>query len=210
MPISTRYNAIFVHIPKTGGTAIEDMLDIRYDRKDPAANLFNVRPTIDAPAYQHYLPSEIEATGRAPKDAFRFTIVREPWDRFLSAYAFIRRRRLPVERPTLADQLIFAEDVVRRKAFHEPYHEFFIPQVAFVDDLPEYFDAIYRFDAFDDAVRDIQRRLACKKGARRLNARPPTEIDADADGDKKARLIFERVYADDIRAFENYCVAAMV
>lgn len=201
MPISTRYKTIFVHIPKTGGTSIEDMLDIRYDRANPANNLFNVRPTIDAPAYQHYLPTEIEAaTDGASKDTFfRFTIVREPWDRFQSAYAFIQRRNLPVRRATALDQLVFAEDVVRRKAYHEPHHEFFIPQIAFVDDLPDYFDALYRFDAFDDAVRDIQRRVKCKKAARRLNARPA----GDVPDDKNARLVFERVYADDIRAWND-------
>jgi hypothetical protein len=120
MPISRTYNAIFVHIPKTGGTSIEDMLNIRYSRKDPKSNFFNV---------------------------FRFTIVRNPWDRFASAYAFVHRHRLPVKRSTPIDQLIFSEDVARRRdSYHEPYHEFFIPH----------------------AVRD-------KKGARHINQRRPED-----------------------------------
>jgi len=204
MPISRAYNAIFVHIPKTGGTSIEDMLNIRYSRKDPKSNFFNVLPTREMPAYQHFLPSEIEVD--MPDDAFRFTIVRNPWDRFASAYAFVHRHRLPVKRSTPIDQLIFAEDVARRRElYHEPYHEFFIPQTAYIDDIPGYFDAIYSFDAFDDAVRDIQRRLGCKKGARHINQRRPEDEVVPTD-DKNTRLVFERVYGDDLRAWKNYFI----
>ena len=93
--ISQEYKTIFVHQRKSGGTAIKDLFPDRVgDLNDGCRDS------------QWYVDPRVV-------EYFKFTIVRNPWDRFMSAYHYIgalRRRRL--------------EEVLANLPNRDPWHDF--------------------------------------------------------------------------------------
>ena len=89
MPIDLNRNFIFVHIPRTGGTSIEEMFGLK-----EGSCLFGLAPyggTIDAMASPQHLTWQqlIQILPTSFTDsAYKFAFVRNPWDRFLSAYRY--------------------------------------------------------------------------------------------------------------------------
>lgn len=68
-------NIIFVHVPKTGGTSIAEWLTTNCNGKKGRR--------------VHHPLSELKKEFN--KDAFSFTVVRNPWDRLLSYYVYIKK-----------------------------------------------------------------------------------------------------------------------
>lgn len=82
------HRAIFVHVPKTGGTSILKATDAGWQPHVPISRYAAVDP-------------------KRCQEYFKFTFVRNPWDRLLSGYAFLRfDRNLPlIERQWAAEHL---------------------------------------------------------------------------------------------------------
>ena len=98
MIISTGRNYIFVHIPKTGGTALATALETRAMKDDliigdtPKA-LKRKSKLKDLPAkgriWKHSTLDDM--TGVIdPSGMFTFTLVRNPWDRMVSYYTWLQ------------------------------------------------------------------------------------------------------------------------
>lgn len=89
MPITHKYKSIFVHIPKTGGTSIEKILNIplldnNYLRSHTIFNINNVEY-----APQHFtskILKEHDLVKPYWNTYFKFSIVRHPYNRVLSEY----------------------------------------------------------------------------------------------------------------------------
>jgi hypothetical protein len=95
MPISHPHKAILVHIPKTAGTSVEVVLGMHGARQDVGiVPYFNQELDFEhlyGRQMQHMTVLEIRAALK--NDAlftsyFKFTIVRNPWDRLVSALAW--------------------------------------------------------------------------------------------------------------------------
>jgi chondroitin 4-sulfotransferase 11 len=87
--ISHDYKFILIHVPKTGGTSIEDSLGLKGPRHNTALQ------------YQQYFPEIWEKY-------FTFGIVRNPWDRVFSYYIYRRQiRRLEIENTLSFKQWLF-------------------------------------------------------------------------------------------------------
>jgi chondroitin 4-sulfotransferase 11 len=84
MIISHKYRYVFLHIPKTAGTSIEQALGLRAG-KDGGWTPGTCK--IAGRTKHHIEPHMI------PKGYFVFTFVRNPWDRILSYYMFRREPR---------------------------------------------------------------------------------------------------------------------
>lgn len=100
MIISHKRKYVFVHIPKTGGTSLALALEGRAAADDlligdtPKALRRKGRLAgLDAPArlWKHSTLRDVD--GLYPKDAFVFTLVRNPWDRMVSYYHWLRAQR---------------------------------------------------------------------------------------------------------------------
>lgn len=94
MPYLKEHNLIFIHIPKTGGTSIEDKFGM-YHQWDHN-KLFHheeeyINGVLTAP--QHWTPNLIiDKLGKAVYDeCIKFTIVRNPYRRVLSEYFYKTR-----------------------------------------------------------------------------------------------------------------------
>jgi hypothetical protein len=115
MIISPGRRYVFVHIPKTGGTALTLALEARAMRDD-----ILIGDTPKAVARRARLKGSSalsHLTKHAPlrdlgdivqPDWFCFTIVRNPWDRLVSYYHWLRDRRFAHPAVALAKQLDFS------------------------------------------------------------------------------------------------------
>jgi hypothetical protein len=102
MPISHKYKVIFIHIPKTAGTSVENVLGVStindfYNRgkTNDVLKVINTEP-LSSKEYrdilqkspQHYTLQEIKKIidPSVFSDYLKFSIVRNPYDRFVSEY----------------------------------------------------------------------------------------------------------------------------
>jgi len=108
MPVSHSHKAIFVHIPKTAGTSIEAVLGMHGDKQD-----IGVVPYFNQELdYEHLYGRQMQhMTAQSIRtvlndDAlfnsyFKFTVVRNPWDRLVSALAWTDQKWVRGEELTL-------------------------------------------------------------------------------------------------------------
>lgn len=95
MPISDKYKCLFVHIPKTAGTSIENALGIFGDWKIEDQNsLFGLVQSKELKEHnflsnflQHLTYSQCNLVKPLPDSYTSFSFVRNPWDKMVSIYS---------------------------------------------------------------------------------------------------------------------------
>lgn len=120
MILSRGRRYIFVHIPKTGGTALSLALEDRAMKDDvmlgdtPKAIKRRRRiKGVEASGrlWKHSMLSDIDglATLEEIQDFFTFTLVRNPWDRGVSYFHWLREQKFEHTAVQLAKSLTFKE-----------------------------------------------------------------------------------------------------
>jgi hypothetical protein len=125
MPVSHEYKAIFVHIPRAGGSSIEKVLGI-YGRRNDGENspchdlLFGISHGVQM---QHLTIHEIRdrMDRRAFEGYFKFAFVRNPYDRILSAYLWSEDAKCMNLRELLFD--VFAPGKSRAMELYRARHQ---------------------------------------------------------------------------------------
>lgn len=97
MPISHNNRFIFIHIPKTGGTSIENYLNIRRLTKNLLRHSAFVKFQYNGTWYPlHHLPATIvkKIHPNYFKKYYKFSFVRNPYQRMLSLYVWLNEEKL--------------------------------------------------------------------------------------------------------------------
>jgi hypothetical protein len=171
--ISHTFKCIFVHIPKCGGTSIEKIIwpeprlesDLWMGFKSKYHNKYQTG------GLQHLFANQIrqEVGEQVFKTYFKFSIVRNPWEKTISQYFYMKNR------PDLREWIGMEEnssfetylDLIRKKAHvqWEPQYKFIYDQNG---DL--LIDFIGRLENFDKDASSIINRIGIKAEIPHSNA----------------------------------------
>lgn len=178
--------AIFVHTPKAAGTSI-------------ALSIFGELP-------YHYTASDyIAIFGRQTfREYFKFTFVRNPWDRVFSAYTYLKRGGWDENDAAWARKNLghfetfteFVEHGLRSRQVMEFMH--FIPQRDFICDWRGRLlvDYLGYFETIASDFKAICTRIGCESSLHHTNR--STEADYRAAYTATSRQIVGDIYARDI------------
>lgn len=195
---------IFIHIPKTGGDSIEWAI---WGPRRREAELFGGFVTALGNKYQtgglqHLLARQVrQEVGAATFAAcFRFTVVRNPWDRVVSQYAFMARR------PDLRALIGMPEDACLAEYLDrtgQVEHVQWMPQRAFIEDADGQWlvDVVARFERLRQDMAEIFARIGM--AGVELPHRNASRRARDYRGyyDAATRRIVALRYGGDIEAF---------
>jgi hypothetical protein len=201
--ISHELRCIFVHIPKTGGTSMEDVIWPRpRTEEDLWMGFVSARGNkYQTGGLQHLLARQIrqEVGHEIFRDYFKFAVVRNPWDRAVSQFCYTRLRTdlhaligMTAE-TSFSDYLALIE---RRE------HVQWLPQFDFLHDADGSIlvDFVGRFERLEQDAGSIFSRLCLEaKTLPHTNASDRRPYREYFDASSKRRI--ERLYGQDIEAF---------
>ena len=206
MLVSVEKNFIFIHVAKTGGQALKNTLRPYAVRKAPGQwrrflSHLPVREGLDIQFGPHV--SARWAKLKLPPDfydqAFKFALVRNPYDLAVSLYSFVRGHPHH-HRHTDAQNLTFLEflELERRRGRWRRRDQTAM-LTGFNGEM--LVDKVYRFEEMEDAFADIARRLdlpaTAKLAHKNASSRGPYR-DYYA---QKERALVERIWRRDIERF---------
>ncbi len=214
MPISHRLKAIFIHIPKTGGTSIEAVLGMHGDRDDvgvvPYADQVADREHLYGRRLQHLSAERLRAElddEAAFSSYFKFSVVRNPWDRLVSTCAWSGRKWARGEMLEHAEFDAFvrrthaALAAPRGAPQAAPPHPHVVPQVEYLFDAAghSWMDFIGRTETLGQDWQVIRRRLGIDVDlpTRMRSVHRPYREYYDAE----TRDLVAGIYARDIEMF---------
>lgn len=135
---------IFVHIPKTGGTSVEKLFDSSFYGWDEKHNLWKQHCSI------HQMQS---LYGIDIDNYYKFSIIRNPWDRAVSDYKWWTRPSSPffdfLKSTTLEDYLLIRHGYEKINHLRDKTGraDHFYAQYSFIEiDEHNYMDRIIRFE----------------------------------------------------------------
>jgi hypothetical protein len=187
------YQCIFVHIPKTAGRSIKKSLFDCYSLGHLTINDFKI---IFAPeAFEQY---------------FKFAFVRNPWDRVLSTYLFLKKggcsnRDHQWSKANLSkynDFNSFVIDWLNKKNIYTQIH--FIPQYYFVcdRDLNLLTDYLGRFENLSQDFQNIQKKINVNIQLQDVNkTQRKSKIYSDYYSEESMKIV-SKVYSEDIELFK--------
>jgi Sulfotransferase family len=200
--ISHLHRCIFIHIPKCAGTSIEDVLwpHERTEEELWGGFVDDYHNAYQTGGLQHLTAMLVRRI--VGEDVFssyyRFAVVRNPWDRAVSQFAFMQRRADLRTYARIEAATSFKDYL---KAIRRRTHIQWAPQYTFLhdDDGTLLVDEVLRFEGLEEEIRAVFNRLGVSSALPHRNAgeRAPA---ADYYDDETRELVAE-MYARDVEAF---------
>jgi len=179
---------IFIHIPKAAGTSVALTLFGQGSRHVPWFEFQKANPW----KYKRY---------------FKFAFVRNPWDRLVSSYFFLRKGGMDPQDAAWAEQNLrqfedfgsFVRGCVNEENIQTWVH--FLPQHYFIcnQDGKVMVDFVGRMETMEKDFSYVAGRLGCDKKLAKVNAGNNRHYSDHYD--EETREIVRRVYARDIELF---------
>lgn len=204
--ISRRHHCIFVHIPRTGGSSIENVI---WPGERGAADLWMgfVRPHHNkhqTGGLQHLYARHIrqEVGEETFQDFFKFAFVRNPWDKLVSLFAYLGRRPDLREFMSVPEGTPFA-DFIELAA--QSGHVQAAPQVDFIysEDGEPLADFIGRFERLAEDAATVFARIGLEEAILPAANASARSRDYRAYYDDATAQRVADLYARDIERF-NY------
>ena len=209
--ISRFHKCIFVHIPKCGGTSIEDVI---WPEPRSTSDLWmgfisKYRNKYQTGGLQHLLAMQIrqEVGEEIFKSYFKFTIVRNPWDKAISQFYYMSHR------PDLREYIGMEENDSFKKYLEltekKPHVQWEKQHKFFQDDNGETIvDYIGRLETMQKDAANIFQRLGINAEIPHVNATKHKHYSEYYDDE--SREMVREMYKEDIRilnySFENSVV----
>ena len=186
-----QHQALFIHVPKSAGRSV-------------VRGLFDVKSVEHAPAewYQQLDPDKFERY-------FKFSFVRNPWDRAVSAYTYLGRggsaaSEEDAQWSSFVKRFESFDDFVCRwmSADNIMRNALFTPQAVFLKDMfgQVAMDFVGRFEHLEQDFRRVAQRLQVDGELPHLNQSRSQPYQAFYT--ERSRDIVARLYAEDIAAFD--------
>lgn len=182
------FRCIFIHIPKAAGTSV-------------ALTLFG-QGSRHVPWFEYQ-----KANPRKFKSYFKFTFVRNPWDRLASSYFFLRKGGMNADDAAWAEANLrdfddfasFVRGWVNERNIQTWVH--FRPQHYFIcnPDGKVMMDFVGRMENMESDFSYVAERLGCTRKLMEVNS--GSNRNYNAYYDDETREIVRRVYARDIELF---------
>lgn len=184
------FESIFIHIPKTGGSSIFETL---FSKKSNGHIRWNQYKQANNKKFQKY---------------FKFAVVRNPWDRLVSAFFYLKKGGMHSIDKQWAkeniDEFTSFEEFVKRwlnkKNIYSGVH--FKPQSYWIcnENKKIMVDFIARLETIDQDFLFISNKIGSnKKIIKKLNTSPRLEYRKYYDDNTKN--IVHNIYKDDIELF---------
>ena len=186
-----KYKCIFVHIPKSAGRSVRESL---FDNAPGAHRTLA--------GYQAVLPPELFA------ESFKFTFVRNPWDRLVSAFFYLKNKDMRSNQRWAKENLSHFQDFnafVTRWLTRENIwsYVFFRPQHQFLclEDKQPAVDFIGFYENLLPDFRIVCDRIKSSATLQEKNRNSLRTQDFREYYTDETRNIVAEVYADDIQMF---------
>ena len=189
---------IFIHIPKTAGTSIEQFLREKGRNDLEFLGVYNNRST------HHYTSSELK--NKIPyyfSIYYKFSIVRNPYDRLLSEYYWCPIPNVGFKAGKSKEHFInYVEQVVKyEQYFTNIYNDHFIPQYLFLYEGNKLLvNQHFKYEDLDWIVTYLKKKLNIENELPYLNKTNSSTHDTWTDKQKE-RLY--NIYRRDFKLF-NY------
>lgn len=199
MPIAHPYHAIFIHIPKAGGTSMEGALGIwTYDNtvEEHPLKLFGRQ-------FQHRTAQQLRdvfVNPRVFEGYYKFGFVRNPWDRLVSEYFYLKERKV-IDFPF---EHFASEAFLTRQDLPGFIVDHLRPQSDYVFDQSgeNLLDFVGRFERIAEDWAQVARRLGLPKESLPHHNRKQSSGRGYQDMyDVQTQASVARYYARDIEAF---------
>ncbi len=152
---SRQHSALFVHVPKAAGLSVYQALDM------------------DRPPDTHATATACQIADQAFFDnAFKFAVVRNPWDRLVSAYHYLSQASaFPQDQEWAKKRLSSAPDFASfMRLMARPWRRnqimgwrHFLPQTCFLQVRHvNAMDLLIPFESLDDGLADVGARIGVK------------------------------------------------
>ena len=212
MLLSRRYQFLFIHIAKTGGTSVRNALQ-RYRWRDPyylpqwiASKMSGVTGHslgIKLPRHCKVITAQEMLPREVFEGLFKFAFVRNPWDLQVNSYHHIKR-----ERPQLLQGDESFADFLHRKLDPELPWQYHIstsitPQLHYLVDLngEQIVDYVGRYESLQADFDKCCERIGLPKQSLPHRRRATGRSDYRDYYDDRTNALVARHFAADIEAF---------
>ena len=161
--ISRKHNSIFVHIPKTGGASVEQMIWSSEEKTVDNLWMGFIKPNYNkyqTGGLQHLLASQIltEVGEHLFLSSYKFSMVRNPFDKIVSQYAYMNKRKNLREFIGMKEGDSFERylDLISKKKHVQWEHQY---KFIFDENGEILVDSVMRFEKFNEEVSALLERL---------------------------------------------------
>jgi chondroitin 4-sulfotransferase 11 len=211
---------IFIHIPKTGGCSIENVLINHYKDNNPSAKLVSPEDSINEAVKkimiknkkwgQHFSLKEIQKEYKIQdlNQSIKIAFVRNPWERAVSEFLYVHKMggcecsKKPEQIPRSFEKYLLSD-------FLCSWRNHIKPQASFIKDLNNKIniDFIGRFERFDEDVSKALVKVGLSGSIRapRFNESLHGSLKLVnpywSFYNKKTKKIIEEIFKEDIALF---------
>lgn len=203
--ISHKHQCIFIHIPKTGGTSIEDILWPDESDRVPE-NLFGGYVSQYSNKYQtgglqHLTALQVRnEVGRSTFESYyKFAIVRNPWEKAVSQFSYIRKRKYLMDFIGMTRWTTFRKYLT---LISKKEHVQWKPQSDFILDEQGKLivDKVIRFENLAEGFVEVAEQMGLG-GANLSHTNKSQRRPYHSYYSTKALALVREMYADDINFF---------